>query len=116
MFEELGEPAIKIPNTAGNIDGKTEWNIKYVKYNYGGEECFLNDKLHSFNDIPSRSLPNGYQSWHKNNKLHRLRGPAIKRGNYEEYWIEGKKIYVQWENSHEEYWVDGKLFKQSDLV
>ena len=52
-----------------------------------------NDKLHSYNDLPSYIGADGTKIWHKHGKRHRDNAPAgIWLDGRKEYWINGEPI------------------------
>lgn len=76
--------------------GSIEFETVVVKYTYLDPDNLI---LHSFYDQPSMEViddnffPKTYKQWHKNGKLHRDNNlPALVKGNYFEWWINGEKI------------------------
>ena len=53
-----------------------------------GQSTLVNGKLHSLDDRPASSQP-GRAGWFQNGKLHRVGGPAIIIGTYQEWYQDG---------------------------
>jgi hypothetical protein len=68
-------------------------NGKYIKN--GIERWFKNDKLHRL-DGPALIYTNGTEYWYKDGELHRLNGPAITYSNGDEFWfVNGIEIFPE---------------------
>ena len=60
-----------------------------------GTEIWRNKdgKLHRDDDLPAMTYENGNKYWYKNDKLHRLNGPAYEESSgYKKYYIEGTEL------------------------
>ena len=67
--------------------------MKYViSINRINRSWKVNNKLHREGDYPASEFTDGYKSWYKEGKRHRLNGPAvIYSSGAEAYWIDGMR-------------------------
>jgi hypothetical protein len=74
---------------------------KFITYKIdsGGKSSYLNNRRHSFNDLPAIEGANGDKYWYRHGQQHRRDLPAI------EYATSGTKIW---------YW-NGQLHRENDL-
>lgn len=71
--------------------------ISYVKLKNGDLCTYLNDKLHSYEEIidgvsiinPALIGVDGHQFWYENGLLHRIGNPAVVFGNDKQWWKYG---------------------------
>ncbi len=67
-------------------------------------ETVKDDELHSYNDEPAITMPDGTRLWYQNGKLHReLEKPAVVSQNEVSFYFDGKLI-------------EGRYFIGSDLI
>jgi hypothetical protein len=63
-----------------------------VKYSDGSKEWHKEEKLHRL-DGPAVEYPDGRKYWFKEGELHRLDGPAIEFVNRKKFWYIENNIY-----------------------
>ena len=65
-----------------------------VEYPDGSKEWYRNDKRHRI-DGPAVEWADGLKHWYLNGKLHRVDGPAYEFSDgKKQWWLNGKRVYA----------------------
>jgi hypothetical protein len=89
-------------------NGHKEWWINGI--NVRKKDLSMNKNK---NESKCKVLKDGTKKWYKNNKLHRLDGPAIEWADGDKYWYKEGKYHrengpaIEWSNGTKEWYING---------
>lgn len=91
-----------------------------VKTNKHGTQFWVNDKGQlSREDGPAVIFLNGYKEWWLDGELHRIDGPAVESGPYQEWWTKGIRNRLDgpaviWTDGTQFWYIDGEEFTEEE--
>jgi hypothetical protein len=96
-------------------------NESFMEIDVWGIKSWKNkeDKFHRL-DGPAKEWPNGHKEWYKDGKLHRLDGPAIEHFDGSKYWFKAGQRHridgpaIEWVSGEKVWYKNGKKFKNKD--
>jgi len=87
----------------------------------GEKHWYKNDKFHRI-DGPAIEYTNGSKYWYKNGKCHRINGPAVEYADGTKFWYRNGKCHridgpaCEWPDGSKFWWLNNKEINPQVLV